>query len=188
MMSETELSLAGLLDLKSGASQLDCGPMLNGLGQLSQTLLKGGLGKAVTQGLSQALNIDLGALLSESWTTLDNVRAALAATKGDPEAVAAVPLATHRISSRHAPTVSLILAGQPAIDLPFTVDCVLKIDSAELMIRNGAIVHLASGALSAQATIRFADKTVLDRSSPRIDLPGRLRFKAAAAPPDEAAA
>jgi len=176
---ETVVSLASLMGIDTGASSFDAGPVLGGLGHLGKAVLSGNsLADAMAKGLTQALDIDLGAVIGPAWMTLDSVRAALKATREDDAATAHVPLAAHQIKSTHSPAVTLMVSGFPHIDLAFAVDFVLKIDSAELGIAGGRISHLRSGGLTAQATLKFAGKTLAEKSTPRFDLPGRLHFPA----------
>jgi len=176
-MSDSALTLASLIGVDAGASSFDAGPVLGGLGQLGQAVMKGnGLTDAIAKGLTQALNVDLGTVIGPAWLTVDSVRAALKATREDETAAAHVPLAAHQIKSSHAPTVTLMVSGFPHVDLAFAVDFVLKVDGVELGIEKGRIHHLRSGGLTALATLKFAGKTLAEKSTPRLDLPGRLHF------------
>jgi len=180
-MSDSTPTLASLIGVDAGASSFDPGPVLGGLGHLGQAVLKGnGLTDAVAKGLAQALNVDLGAVIGPAWLTVDSVRAALNATREDETASAHVPLAAHQIKSSHSPAVTLMISGFPHVDLAFAVDFVLKVDGAELGIEKGRITHLRSGGLTALATLKFAGKTLAEKSTPRFDLPGRLHFPEAA--------
>ncbi len=178
-MSDTPLTLASLIGVDAGASSFDAGPVLGGLGHLGQAVLSGnGLADAIAKGLTQALNVDVGAVIGPAWQTVDSVRAALKATREDETATAHVPLAAHQIKSSHSPSVTLMVSGFPHVDLAFAVDFVLKVDGVELGIDKGRISHLRSGGLTAQAALKFAGKTLAEKRTPRLDLPGRLHFPA----------
>ena len=177
---KTSLSLADLIDFKAGDSQLDLGQGLGGLASVKASVLKSAnLRRAVSGALSQALDVDILTLLGPAWQVVDTVHTALKVSRVDSAATALIPLAPHRLKSSHAPTVTLVIAGCPSIDLAFTVEFLLKIDGAELDIAGGEIKGLKSGSLSSQATVKLAGHTLLNQTSPRLDLPGRLHFRPA---------
>ncbi len=180
-MTDPALDLASLVGVDSRSS-FDMGPVLDGLGGLGAGVLKSSrLGDALHNALGDALKLDIGALLGQAWITVDSVKTALETTRDDHAASAAVPLMPHQIKSSHTPSVKLMVHGLPHVDLPFTLDLVLKIDSVVLGIEKGAVSHLKSGGLTALATLKFAGKTLMERASPRLELPGRVAVRTAGA-------
>lgn len=178
MTDTSPLLLSSLIEMNAGDAKLDFAPSLGGLGKLKQAVLNSGvLDKTILGALSQALNIDLGTILGQAWAGLDGVRTALKATRDDETAQAAIPLAAHQLKSSHSPVVTLMVAGCPPIDLPFSVEFTLKIDGAELEIAKGQIQRLKSGGLTGNAVVKLAGQALFEKASERLDLPGRIHFK-----------
>lgn len=131
---------------------------------------------AVTSGLNQALTLELGDVLGKAWGGAAQVKAALAATKKDAEAVAFVPLAPHRIATTHKPNVELLMAGAKISTLPFNVVFAMDLKGVELEVRGGKIVATRSGVMVGEASILFSGSPILKAQTPSMPLPGKLKF------------
>jgi methylglyoxal synthase len=131
---------------------------------------------AVTSGLNQALTLELGDVLGKAWGGAAQVKAAIAATKKNAEAVAFVPLAPHRIATTHKPNVELLMAGAKISSLPFNVVLAMDLRGVELEVRGGRIVATRSGVMVGEGSILFSGAPILKAQTPSLPLPGKLKF------------
>jgi hypothetical protein len=138
-----------------------------------------GLGGAFASAIEEMLSPELGEVLASSWSRVAALADALERTRtGD--VVMFVPLATHKVTSKHLPTVDLVCAGKAVASLPFDIALSLDLQGLELEVRRGAIAGVRSGKASGQAALGLSGKTFLQKSTPSLDLPGRLAFGASA--------
>lgn len=155
-----KLDLSGVTAAISATTGQDAGP----------------IGDAVTSGLNQVMTMELGNVLGKAWAGSAQVKAALAATKNKPEAVAFVPLAPHRITTTHKPRVELMMAGMKIAPLPFDVVLAMDLKGVELEISGGRIVSARAGILVGEGAIHFSGSPILKAQTPPLPLPGQLKF------------
>jgi hypothetical protein len=136
----------------------------------------GPIGDAITNGLQHILSLDLGNVLGKAWSGSAQVKAALAATAKKSDAVAFVPLAPHKITSTHKPSVDLLFAGNAISTLPFDLVLSMDLQGVELEITDGRIVGAKSGILIGEGILRFSGSPILKANSPALPLPGKLKF------------
>lgn len=136
-----------------------------------------GLGGAFASALEEMLSPELGEVLAASWSRLAALSDAMERTRTG-EVAMFVPLMAHKVTSRHLPTVDLVCAGKAVASLPFDIALTLDLQGLELEVRRGAIAGVRSGKAAVQAALGLSGKTLLQKTTPSLDLPGRLAFAA----------
>jgi hypothetical protein len=127
-------------------------------------------------GILGALHVD--DMLMGGWMHLDELRTALEATTKDGGS-RHVSLASHSISSEHAPSLELMLNEAPVRLLDLKLNFGFTIDACELLVRDGKVAGVELGSLSADGALGTATKTLIQHAIERIDI-NRLFPKAEA--------
>ena len=189
-MIEDDFTLASALGSSGGqVPGLNLAPALAAVTAASGgSVMPGPAGEAIAAALQSAFSIDLGRVLVEGWTKTEAVKRALEATKKDAAAEALVPLATHRMSTRQAPSVDLMPEGLPTINLPFELELAMILSGIELTIKGGKVVNIASGTLTGEAIIRFKLVEILKKTLKPFNLVGRKPMQPSQEQHDVAAA
>jgi len=133
----------------------------------------GGLAGAFGNALEEMLSPELGDILAGSWSKVAAVADALERTRSGETAMF-VPLLDHKITARHLPTVDLVCAGKAVASLAFDIGVTFDLKGVELEIRQGAVAGVKAGRAAAQAMLGLAGKTLLQKTTPDLALPGRL--------------
>jgi hypothetical protein len=131
---------------------------------------------AISNGVSQALTLDLGNVLGKAWAGTAQVKAARESTAKDLDAVAFVPLAPHRIVSTHTPNLDLLLAGTVVKSLPLSIVVAMDFLGVELEVQGGQIVSAKSGKMEAEGEIHLSASPILKAVSKPYELKGKLTF------------
>ena len=91
------------------------------------------------------LDVDLGAVLVGAWRRYADLRLAGRRTAAAPGTEEILALATHRVTSTHAPSVDLRLDGKRLHTFHFRLDAVLDITGVAAVVRGGRLVRLQGG-------------------------------------------
>ena len=134
-----------------------------------------GLEQTLRSAIDEALHIDLNSVLGGAWARVTAVGTAMKATAADPASVAIVPLLDHSVTSRHAPHLDLIHAGQSLAQLTIDIVLTLTLKGLTLDVRGGRIVGAKSGYVVAEAMFSFLGQTLAKKTSEPIHLPGSIR-------------
>ncbi len=137
-----------------------------------------GVTKALEGALEGFFDIKLGPVLQASWQTLGAIDGAIKATKADAQAKVYVPLLDHKITSTHKPHVDLVMGGKTLAGLGFEIALTLELKGVQLEVAKGRLHGLTAGAALGQGVFSFAGRPLLQRSTPPLNLPGRVSFKA----------
>jgi hypothetical protein len=114
---------------------------LKGVGKVAQKALQNALDTA----LDEAFGLPLGAVLEDSWSRLDVIRDAISGTRSTSGAVVFAPLLEHAVTSRHQPSIDLVVAGRTIGTLPLEISLKLIVRGAEVEVRGGRMVGLRGG-------------------------------------------
>jgi len=85
-------------------------------------------------------------------------------------------LLQHTIPIRCTPAVDLMLEGRKVYELMFDVGADVEVTGATLSIKDGRFLGVRPGDCSASFSIKFKSKTLLERKSTKLQLPGEIRF------------
>ena len=165
-------------------SSLPLAPVLAAIGQAAPGGATPGLEAAVRAALDEALKIDLSAILRGGWAKAQALQTALKATAADPDAVAVVSLLDHAITSKHAPHIDVLGAGQTLLRLDFELVLSLALKGVTLEVRDGRIQSAKSGHMVAEGVLNFLGRPLAKKTSKDVPLAGRIDFS----PPAKAAA
>jgi hypothetical protein len=135
-----------------------------------------GLASAFNTALEQVMAVQIGDILLNSWSRLGALNEALQSTRVDPDSTVIVPLLDHKVTSSHAPCIDLLCAGKELAKLAFDISLVLQLKSVELEVRKGAISAVTAGKAVGEGKLVLAGKTLVQRKTPDLPLPGRLAF------------
>ncbi|RYF93937.1 MAG: hypothetical protein EON95_07150 [Caulobacteraceae bacterium] len=138
-----------------------------------------GLTRAFNTALEQVMAIQIGDILLASWSRLAALNDAFKSTRADPASVVILPLLDHKVSSSHAPCIDLLCAGKELAKLMFDISVVLQLKGVELEVRHGAINSVTAGKAVGEGKLVLAGKTLVQRKSRELPLPGRLAWGAA---------
>lgn len=130
--------------------------------------------KALAGALDEVFHVGLGEVLEASWGKLAGLQDALAATRADPAKVARVPLLDHKVTSKHAPYIDLMLGGRQLTRLTFDIVLTLALRGVQLDVRQGGLHGLTAGECQGEGTFSLGGQTLIKRSTPALALPGRL--------------
>ncbi len=137
-----------------------------------------GLTGAFNTALEQVMAVQIGEILLASWSKLGALNEAMKSTGADPTSVVILPLLDHKVSSTHAPCIDLLCAGKELAKLAFDISVVLQLKGVELEVRRGAITAVTAGKAVAEGKLVLAGKTLVQRKSKDLPLPGRLALGA----------
>lgn len=140
-----------------------------------------GLTSAFNTALEQVMAVQIGEILVASWSKLTALAEALETTRADPSSVVILPLLDHKVSSKHAPCIDLLCAGKELAKLAFDISLVLSLKGVELELRRGAVVSVKAGQAVGEGKLVLAGKTLVQRTTPPLSLPGRLALGVPAA-------
>jgi hypothetical protein len=143
-----------------------------------------GLQKAFGGALDGLFEPRLEDILAKSWGKLAAVQQAIKTTRDDPSGQIIIPVLDHRITSKHAPHIDLVLGEKSLGRFAFDIALALELRGIELEVRRGRICRLKGGACLGEGVFAFAGQTLIKRATPAFDLPGRLAFDTAPADPE----
>jgi hypothetical protein len=110
------------------------------------------LAEEVAKVASEFLDIALVELLAGGWRKHSQLVAAARRTRGRPGSKEAVRLTRHRITSTHRPRIDVFFRDRPAGTIHFELDVEFVVTSVEVVLQEGHIVALRSGACEITAT------------------------------------
>lgn len=139
-------------------------------------LTRKNLFKAVAGALDEFFQVNLDDILESAWDRVAALRDIKAASRAEPGKVIPFPMLDHKVSSVQQPHLDLTLAGQSLSRLHFETALSLKLSGVHLAVGGGRIHGLTSGLCNGEASFSLGGVTLLERATPRLSLPGRLRF------------
>lgn len=114
----------------------------------------------------ELVDLDLGKVLLTGWRKHRDLLAAARRTEQVAGSRETVRLATHRVRSRHEPSID-VLAGETRLTtIVLTIDLVLEVAALEASVSSGRLTALHSGSAKITATFATKDIILLTRSAP----------------------
>lgn len=139
------------------------------------------LAPAVRNALYAALDITLADLMARAWTDLAELRdAAQLSASGRPYLVA---LGRHRLVSEHAPGVEVAFGRSSAARFSARVSVVFTVEAMEIVIEDGAIASLRSGAYAAAGSLALEGVVLASAATRRFEIKTPARLRSPVRPP-----
>lgn len=162
---------------QSGAEILDAAKLQDQLPDLPGDGL-GDLGGAVVEALRSALDLPCQDLVVKAWGGLEELQEfaqpQAAAEVEDAGAEIVKPLASHSIQSSHSPRLKVLLGDTKICDIAIEVELTAELEGFVLHIKDGRIVEITTGSITAGGTLSVAGQTLVEATSEPYALPGRL--------------
>jgi hypothetical protein len=144
------------------------------MGRIRSSLARAAAGEvgSVVAGL---LDLDLVDVLVSGWQKYDALSLAAEETLLSPGQEHVIDLATHRITSTHAPSVELVVDGVPApiASIDFEIDLAAVIQALRAVVSGGKLTAIRSGdvELSAKLSCEGVELTSIEhRIDPSLEL------------------
>lgn len=135
------------------------------------------LGGAVDQGVRDACNQDLGALLVKGWSMASELYGYTDAKKYPPAQIVRMALADHTMKIAVDPELSLTIAAMPVHKLKLIVEFSAEIIAAVLIIQAGAITAFELGSVRLSAKVLWGAVALpLKLKTHDVTIPGRVRI------------
>lgn len=128
--------------------------------------------------LDGILKVELGDVFQNSWGKVAAVRDAMNATAGDPGSSAVVPLADHKVSSKHKPSIELFVGTQRLCELEFEIAMTLLLKDVSVSVEEGRVAGVHTGVVVGEGGLSYLGQSIAKSATREFKLPGRLRFTA----------
>ena len=126
--------------------------------------------------LGKALDINLLDVVAEGWSKLNKLRDYCGRKLEDEEKPFSVALAQHEVVSSHQPGVDVLLGEKVIARIVVDVELSLSLKGIVLSIRDDHIVAVASGKFSGAGSLKYRGATLIEKSTPDHDVPGKWVF------------
>jgi hypothetical protein len=134
------------------------------------------LGQAIDNAMDEVFAVPLGDILASSWEKLDHLKDAFAKTRADPEAVVFAPLMEHAITSKHTPSIDLVVGGKTLGKLELDISLALNLKGVQLEVRRGRICGLKSGDCEGEGAFSCGGQPLIKKATPPFALAGKVDF------------
>lgn len=184
-MSDASLTLKSLFcddAEKQAAETIDLDACVKSMeaGKTAPRAVMPALTASLRGALDDILKVELGDVFANSWGKVKAVREAMDATAAAPGASVVVPLADHKVSSKHKPSIELYVGAKPLCVLEFEIALTLQVKEVALSVEGGRVTGVHTGVALGDANLSFAGQSLAKGKSREFKLPGRLRFSAPA--------
>jgi hypothetical protein len=132
-------------------------------------------GPTLAAGLHQLCNVSVLDLLVSGWAKHRELAELVRKTK-NPDELVQFDLGEHEITSTHKPKIELTYLGARLGTLEFEIEVAFKIAFARLHVRGDRIVAASAGDCVAEGSCKLAGVELAKLASPKVPLPGELRF------------
>jgi hypothetical protein len=126
----------------------------------------------IPEHLGKLLDIDGVDILIGAWNKARELRKYRDPTKYPPDDVIVVPLAKHKIESKHRPYLELSIDGRGVGRLHFNVDLALTLEGVELTVQGGRIKKIKTGRVLGTGTLKCEGALLHSIDRPLASLPG----------------
>ena len=127
--------------------------------------------------ICESLDVKLLDILAGTWAKVAELQAHLDPERHPPGETSLVTLADHKLRSVHHPTVEVLLRDAVIAQLEFDIELSLSLEAVALKIRNGEIIGIGSGNCFGRGVLKLADRTLVDKRTPKYPIPGSWKFK-----------
>ncbi len=130
----------------------------------------------LSEKLSAAFDTTLSDVLIAAWNRYQALQRYRDREKFPPDKVYLVPLAKHKIQSKHRPYLEILVGEATLTKVVFDVSLAVEIEGFQLEIRDATIRSIKTGALKGEATLYLAGAKLLEKNLDRMALPGTLHL------------
>lgn len=182
-MSSTRVTVGGLFGVGAeglSSDRLPDAALTQVYAQVQEQLQdKAGVAWKMVQGnldqhLARVLDIDVVTMLVDGWNKSRELRKYRDEAAYPPDEVIVAALSKHKLESQHKPHLELVVADRPVARLHFQIDLALTVDGAQLTIKGGRIIRIATGQTAGTGTIRCEGVIVGQKEAKLGALPGRI--------------
>jgi len=113
--------------------------------------------------ISELLKIDLRAILLSAWSASDELKKFLDSKNYSEDEIVMVPLAEHKISSEHNPTLKPAINQVPIAEITFNIALEFVLKGVILNIQNGVITDVSLGNFAGKGAVKYRDTTILEK-------------------------
>jgi hypothetical protein len=124
--------------------------------------------------VGEILDFDITDTLIGVWNKYNLLREYRDSKKHPPEETAFVNLMQHTITSKHHPSIEIEKNQQRIAKLDFLLNFSLTVDAVVLRVQAGRIKGIQLGDMKGDVTLRYHDLEILNKSLPRITVPGAI--------------
>ncbi len=124
--------------------------------------------------LGEALEVSFADILARAWGERPEIRNAMEQSLYLPGEALHVPLARHRLTSAHEPSVEIFADGRIVQSLTFGLEVSLQPDDAVLTIRNGRICAVSGGNGRGDGQLELDGSVLIERQSQRLQIAGKV--------------
>lgn len=121
------------------------------------------------------MSANLADIVAAGWKKYSALKTAARNTREHPGAKELVSLTTHRIASRHRPSVDLYLDGKLIATIEIHLEVALTIAGVIAVVREGRLTEIQSGSCTASGTLAVQGITLMGRQR-TFDLYGAVRL------------
>lgn len=133
-----------------------------------------GFKKTITDAIAEILDIGLADIFVGAWNRYKLLEDYCNREKYGPDEILLVPMGKHTIQSTHKPAINIEISDVSVYRLVFDIDLTLELEGLVLQVRDGKIREISSGNCEGRGTVKWGDKVLIERKTPKIDLPGSI--------------
>lgn len=116
------------------------------------------LDSKLRDGFTQLLQqLDLASLVVEGWRTYNKLIEAAHRSRSTPERPEKVVLNTHQITSKHQPTIDVVINETQRYSVRLSLTITFDLHLVRAVVQNGALVALESGSCLVSVTLGIED-------------------------------
>jgi hypothetical protein len=134
----------------------------------------GPVAKEIEARLGEILDVDIAGVLLGGWKKYRQLQQYRDQKKYPPEDTILVSLTEHTIASSHHPKIEILAEQVLLARLEFTITLALKLEGILLKVRDARIREICSGRCHGKGTLACAGVVLLEKETPRVELPGRI--------------
>jgi hypothetical protein len=146
------------------------------LGALDRAALEALAMTDLLRSLYDALDPRLDDILRSAWGSLNQLQEYRDAHKHPPEETSNVRFGRHKVTSKHHPTVEILLNEKAVASLTFDVLLTLQVSATTLVVRAGRIWQARGTEFQGEAALSYRGFTLIRKSTEKFSLPGAIDF------------
>jgi hypothetical protein len=132
------------------------------------------VGDAVREKIDEIFDVSLVDILSGAWLGYQQIRDCADPDKHPPDETIRLKLTPHEIKSTHRPEIEVRIGELPPFTIPFEIELKLSLSGPLLVIREAKIRAIDIGTCRASGAVKCNGKTLFERKTREIELPGQI--------------
>jgi hypothetical protein len=135
------------------------------------------VGEEFKDAYKRILDVNMLEIICGAWAKLKELQTYLDQKKHPPGEVSIVPMAEHKIRSKHQPLIEILFGEKKLFELNFEVLMKLKLESFVLKIQDGCIHEIKAGSFIVAGMIKCGNQKIVEKKSRKYNLPSGIVFK-----------